>query len=326
MRARCVFGQKCRGYANRQSGSEQTFIPLRSPSGQSLDIGLHAKESDGEEYLVSSRQHLLHHGKTKSAYKWLKRGALDPDRGFEWPIGPVPRTAPVTTPPSAVHAYLPAGIAYEVDDELWEVVLQDVIGYQPFPHQKTDGGLQPFEEQEQSIFALSGYLVRRIQEWTLDVAEEFTRECALETKARALRALHDAAQWLEDAHATEQANGSTLVGASGELTPTAWEPHPHEREAIVLGQAQRLLSIWCSARAANGSQAQIAAAHAAAAAASRSAAAVTYATAIDPGEIDAATKAAARAYAAERRRQARWLQERLGLKEPDVGSVARDVA
>lgn len=276
---------------------------------------------------MTSRQHLLLQGKTKSAYKWLKRGALDPDRGFEWPIGPVPRAAPVPTPPTAVNAYLPAGLAYEVDDELWEVVLQDVIGYQPFPHQKTDGERQEFEQHEQSIFALSGYLVRRIQEWTPEVAEEFARECALETRARALRALHDATQWLEDAQATEQAlNGSTIVGASGDLTQTAWEPHAHEREAIVLGQAQRLLSIWCSARAAGGSQAQIAAAYAAAAAASRSAAALTYATAIDPGEIDAATEAAAKAYADERRRQARWLQERLGLQEPDVGAVALDVA
>jgi hypothetical protein len=276
---------------------------------------------------VTSRQHLLHQGRTKSAYKWLKRGALDPDRGFEWPIGPAPGGAPVATPPTAVYAYLPAGLAYEVDDELWEVVLQGVIGYQPFRYQKTDGERQEFEQHEQSIFALSGYLVRRIQQWTPEVAEEFARECGLETRARALRALHYATQWLEDTRATEHTlNGSTIMGASGDLTQTAWEPHAREREAIVLGQALRLLSIWGSARAAEGSQAQIAAAYAAAAAASRSAAAFTYATAIDPGEIDGPTEAAARAYAEERRRQARWLQERLGLQEPDGAAVALDVA
>jgi hypothetical protein len=283
--------------------------------------------SDGEEDLVSSRHHLLHQRKTKSAYKWLKRGALDPDLGFEWPIGPRPRTAPVTTPPTAVHAYLPAGLAYEVDDELWEVVLQDVIGYQPFPNQKTDGGLQQFEEHEQSIFALSGYLVRRIQEWTPDVAEEFARECALEARARALRALHDATQWLEDAQATELAlDGSTLVEASGELIRIASEPHAHDREATVLSQAQRLLSIWCSARAADGSQAQIAAAHAAAAAASRAAVALAYATAIDPRDIHVAMEVGVRAYAGERKRQARWLCDRLGLHEPVAGVAALDVA
>ena len=277
---------------------------------------------------MTGRQHLLNQGKTKSAYKWLKRGAVDPDRGFEWSIRPVPWAAPVPTRLTAVYAYLPAGLAYEVDDELWEVVLQDVIGYQPFPHQKTEGHHQEFEQHEQRIFALRGYLVRRIQEWTPEVAEELARECALEARARALTGLQDATQWLEDAQATEQAvNGSTIVGAPGGLTHTACEePRAHEREAIVLSQARRLLSIWCSARSADGSQAQIAAAHAAAAAASRSAAALTYATLIDPGEIDAATEAAARAYAEERRHQARWLQERLGLQDPDVGAVALDVA
>jgi hypothetical protein len=167
---------------------------------------------------VTRKGHQAHRGSTRSAYKWLQRGAVDPDGGFEWTIGFAPRTAPVTAPPTAVHAYLLPGLPYEVDDELWEVVLQDMIGYKPFPHQKTDGGHHRFEEQEHSIVALSGYLIRRIQSWTPEVANEFARECALEARGRVLRALHDAAQGLEEAQAAEQ----THHGRSPQNLPTTY--------------------------------------------------------------------------------------------------------
>lgn len=276
---------------------------------------------------MTRKEHHPHRGSTKSAYKWLRRGAVDPDGCFEWTFGSGPPTAPVTAPPTAIHAYAPPGLPYEVDDELWEVVLQDVIGYQPFPHQKTDGGRQQFEQHEQSLFALSGYLVRRIQEWTPEVAAEFARECALQARGHAMRALHDATQVLEDAQAAEQTpRGPRLAGPSGGLSPSASKQDVRNREAVIVDHAERLLSIWDSACETVGSPAQVASACAAAAAASRAAAALTYASAIDPGEIDAAMEAAARAYAEERRRQARWLQELLGLHEADAGSVALDVA
>jgi hypothetical protein len=276
---------------------------------------------------VNRKEHQPHRGITKSAYKWLQRGAVDPDGGFEWTIGPAPRTAPVTAPPTAVHAYLSPGLPYEVDDELWEVVLQDVIGYQPFPHQKIAGGHHWFGEQEHSIVALTGYLVRRIQSWTPQVAKEFARECALEAGGRALRALRDAAQALEEAQAEEQTpHGSKPSEPSNDSPQPAPEPEVLQREAVIHGHAERLLSIWRSAREAVGSPAQLAAAYASAAAASRAAAAFTYASAIDPGQIEAATEAAANAYAEERRRQARWLQERLGLQEQNARAVALDVA
>jgi hypothetical protein len=276
---------------------------------------------------VTRKEHQPHRGSTKTAYKWLQRGAVDPDGGFEWTIGPAPRTGPVTALSTAVHAYLPPGLPYEVDDELWEVVLQDRIGYQPFPHQRTEGGHHRFEEQEHSIVALSGYLVRRIQSWTPQVANEFARECALEARGRALSALHDAAQVLEEAQAAEQMpHGSKPPEPSNDVPQPAPEPEVLQREAVIHGHAERLLSIWRSAREAVGSPAQIASAYAEAAATSRAAAALTYASAIDPGQIDAAMEATSRAYAEERRRQARWLQERLGLQEQNARAVALDVA
>jgi hypothetical protein len=254
---------------------------------------------------VIGGQQLSHHSSTMSGYKWLKRGAVDPDGGFRWTRRPGQRTVPVAAPPTALHAYLLAGLPYEVDDELWEVTLQDVIGCETFPHQKTDGGPQQFEEDEQRHFALRGYLVRRIQSWTHEVAQEFARECELEVRGRALKALHDAVQVLEDGKA----------------------PHPgREREAIILGHEERLVSIWRAAREADGSPAQMASAYADAAAASRAAAAFTYASAVDSGKTDAATETAASAYADERRRQARWLKERLGLGESVARAVALDVA
>jgi hypothetical protein len=275
---------------------------------------------------VTGKEHPFR-GRPINAYKWLKRGAVDPDGGFEWAAGSA-RTTPLTGPRIAVHGCLPAGLPYEVNDELWEVVLEDVIGCQPFLHQKTEGEFQHFEYEEQSIFALSGHLVRQIHTWTPTVAREFARECALETRWRALKALHDATQVLEDALATEQAlQEREPAGPPDALSPPLAEQEVRkERDVIVLAHAGRLLSIWDCAREGQGSPAQRACVYASAAAASRAAAAITYAAAFDSGGLKAPAEAAGSAYADERRRQARWLRERLGLHKPDAGALVRDVA
>jgi len=273
---------------------------------------------------VTGKEHPFH-GRPINAYKWLKRGAVDPDGGFEWPAGSA-RTTPLTGPRIAVHGYLPAGLPYEVNDELWEVVLKDVIGCQPFLHQRTEAGFQHFEYQEQSIFALSGQLVRRIHTWTPTVAGEFARECALKAGWLALKALHDATQVLEDALAAHQALQEPDPVGPPDVPHPVPQQKVRERDAIVLVHAERLLSIWGCAREEQGSPAQRACAYASAAAATRAAVAFTYATAIDPGGLPAAAEAAGSAYADERRRQAKWLRKRLGLHEADAEAFGLNVA
>ncbi|MGH2554858.1 MAG: hypothetical protein ACRDHO_03975 [Actinomycetota bacterium] len=264
------------------------------------------------------------HGETIKAYKWLRWGAVDPDGGFEWGLGSA-RTAPAG-PPTAVHGYLLKGLPYEMDDELWEVALGEVIGCQPFLHQKSEGGSHQFEYDEQSIFALRGRLVRRIDTWTPEVAEEFARECARETRWRALKGLHDATQVLED---TLPAGSALQLGAASgfsyDLPQPVGQQEGRDREAFVLSLAARLLSIWSFAREGWGSPAALAWAYASAAAVSRAAAAFTYAAAIDPRALQTAADAAGSAYADERRRQARWLREQLGLQESDAALI-QDVA
>jgi hypothetical protein len=228
-------------------------------------------------------------------YKWLARGAVDPDTSTAWEWSD-PDPCSEDDLPGMVFATSIGGLPYRIDDELWEVELIDVLGATPFPEQASYGWPEVFEEHEQRILARRGRLLRRMNVWTPEVAREFALDRARATSACAILSLRDA----------DRALGSEWP----EPPIPAVEAEAIERELLLLEHVESQVAIWREALSADAfGISHPADAYAAAAAA----AAGARARATAPGDE---LLTAERAYAEERRRQASWLRERLGLPSP----------
>ena len=254
-----------------------------------------------------------------NAYEWLKRGAIDPDTGVAWSRAFEGESSSQPEPLGRVQAYVLDGLPYQMEDELWEVELRDISkGESVTDWEMPRGEANRRHVDEVKVFAPSGVLVRRIASWTPQIAEEFARACALEARSRVLQALHDTTKVFSDAqdedalHRPERMEVSTFLNSAAELEARAGEAH-------VAAHTATLLTIWCRARRAQGSPAQLASAYAEASAASRAAAARTYASEMDP-EGTSGAETEAQAYVDERRRQATWLAKRLGLSDQSMAS------
>ncbi len=231
-----------------------------------------------------------------AAYKWLRQGAVDPDEPFGWSDGAAWRGS--HTRFGLVYAVGPAGLPFGVNDELWLVELRDPVGITPCPEQRTHGGPRIFGIPERRVIAREGRLLRRVEAWTEGTAREFAALCAHRARERVSDSLADASRLLaEDAPPATAEDGSPA-----------------------LRLVELLIGLWRDARAmdARGME-HPANVYATAAAASRSAAALTYAS-VGASEVDARATAD-RAYAEERRWQARWLADRLGLGRPDIAAA-----
>ncbi len=250
-----------------------------------------------------------------TAYKWLKPGAIDPDRGLPW--SPAHQASSELEPLTGVHAYILDGLPYGMEDELWEVELRDVATSAWLSDSEIETEVKRRHEEEVTLSARTGRLVRQIVAWTPQVAEEFARECALEARGRVLQAVYDVTKVLSDAQAEDTLHRPERIEVSRTFLNSAAELEARGREALVAAHTATLLNIWCTARGAHGSPAQLASAYAAAAASSRAAAALTYATEVDPVG-NRGPETAAQAYSDERRRQAAWLAKRLGLVDPST--------
>lgn len=234
---------------------------------------------------------------TLRGYKWLSRGAVDPDTSLAWDWAD-PDPCSDDDAPEMVFATSIDGLPYRIDDELWEVELTDVLGATPFPEQASYGWPEVFEEHEQRILARRGRLLRRVNVWTPEVAREFALDCARVAREHALTSLREAGRVLR------VGSEPPVPGARAEVA---------ERELVLLEQVENQVAIWREALSADAfGISHPADAYAAAAAAARAAAS----TLDPPGGGRDELLSAERAYADERRRQARWLRERLGLPSP----------
>ncbi|HZD17983.1 MAG TPA: hypothetical protein VE669_07565 [Actinomycetota bacterium] len=236
-------------------------------------------------------------------YKWLSRGAVDPDTAGAWGWSEPDPCA--DEPPGMVFATSIDGLPYRIDDELWEVELTDVVGATPFPEQTSYGMPGVFAQHEQRVLAPRGRLLRRVNVWTAEVARAFALDCARVARKRALTALHEADRilWTGDRMADPPVPGAAAAAV--------------ERELLLLEQVENQVAIWREALSADAfGISHPADAYAAAAAAARASAASLYAWAMPAAGSGGEPLAAERAYADERRRQARWLRERLGLPSP----------
>ena len=106
------------------------------------------------------------------AYKFLDQGGVAPFTGVPWPTpGSWLESDRVEICVSGVHACRTRDLPYWLRPELWEVELDgDVI------------------EGERLVVARRGRLLRRIEEWTEQVAAEFGASCAAEARRRAATA------------------------------------------------------------------------------------------------------------------------------------------
>jgi hypothetical protein len=256
-------------------------------------------------------------------YKWFGTGARDPETGVTWPARPeAGLTRMRFRRGSDSHAIAVGGLPYLVSEELWEVEVEGMLGVEPFPEQ-TEHVRAPelLRESEQQIRASRGRLIRRIQRWTPELAEAFSRECAARARARSLQAARDVCAVL--AAAAEADRGHFSEGFGEGEGP---DPMSREREAAVVLHTERVLRVWRQALEKGLSRAVLPPDDAArAAAVTREIAALTYASAKvvggpDPrGAADAET-ATSIAYLGARRWQSMWLAQRLGL-EADVSEV-----
>jgi len=246
---------------------------------------------------------------TFRGYKWLAEGAVDPDHAaWTWSEAEAEAEARRGRP-DTLFAMSIEGLPYRVDDELWEVELADVLGASPFPEQTSYASPEFLKERELRVLASQGRLIRRIEAWTADVAQEFAANCARAARERALAALHDA-----DRALSPRDSGST--DALARLMFNA-DPQAVERELMLLEQVESQVAIWRDALSADAfGISHPADAYAAAAASARAAAASVYVM-VDPQTADDVL-APERAYLEERRRQAAWLRDWLDLDSSGV--------
>lgn len=173
-------------------------------------------------------------GKPKvTAYKWLKRGAVDPDEDFVWSdIGQQELTLESESS-TGVHAYLLGGLPYAMEDELWEVELRDVAHPALVSDLNTRDELKRQHQKEVTLLSRTGSLVRHIVAWTPQVADEFARECALEARGCVLQALSDATKVLSDAQAEDAHYRPEHSDVSRAFLNSAAELEARGREALI---------------------------------------------------------------------------------------------
>jgi hypothetical protein len=108
---------------------------------------------------------------TELAYKFTKPGAVSPFTGFEWPVGEwVEVEGDVGLCANGVHACRIAALPRWLDDELWQIEVDEVA-----------------EEREGVVIARRGRLVRRIDAWDDVASRELARSCARQARELAER-------------------------------------------------------------------------------------------------------------------------------------------
>lgn len=230
------------------------------------------------------------------AYKFLAAGRVGRFSDFTWPVGDwVETTLPLVACSAGIHACRRHELLDWMDDELWEIELAGEI-----------------EETPESLLAQRGRLLRRVDAWTPEAAQELTDDCARRGQALAVLALrragHDeeaeslaAADGLLDMHARALVWSAARPGPAALVTAFAADAaslargRRPEAPALLMAEDADLPKQSSAATAAN----------------------LAYVTAHvagleragehpDDGAYDAG-------FADERKRQLGWLVDRLGL-------------
>jgi hypothetical protein len=102
-----------------------------------------------------------------NAFKFLDDGAVGPFTGFRWPVGEWVDAGGVDPCLSGIHACRVRHLPVWLGHELWEIELAgEVI------------------EHQRKVVAVRGRLIRRIDAWNEQVAQDFGRFCAQRTRER----------------------------------------------------------------------------------------------------------------------------------------------
>jgi hypothetical protein len=203
------------------------------------------------------------------AYAFLGKDSTSYVTGLRWPS---PGTW-VERDDDAIRACGPADLAWWLDDELWEVEL--------------DGGVR---DLGRALTARRARLVRRVEQWTDEVALDLVLACARQARDRGVEELHAEAR---DAEAAELAAASDLVAIErigGRIATT------EGAASVFAGLAADVVLYSRDARAA-----------------CRAAGVAAYVAAFSLAGADKAAPDYSERFEAQRRLQAAWLRERLGL-------------
>lgn len=173
----------------------------------------------------------------------------------------------------AVRACTVADLAWWLDDELWEVELEGQI---------TDLG--------RALTASRARLVRRIESWTYDVASELVLVCARRVRDHAVEALAEAGRGGEAAELAAAADLETIEGVGGRIAAA------EGAASLFAGLAADVVLYSRDARVR-----------------SRAAGVAAYVAAFSLAGADKAAAGYSERFEAERRWQAAWLRERLGM-------------
>jgi hypothetical protein len=101
------------------------------------------------------------------AYKFLRDGELAPFTGFSWPVGEWVEAKSVDLCRAGIHACRPRDLPFWIGRHLWEIELAGEI-----------------VERERKIVAERGRLVRRLDDWTPRLLDEFVDDLLRRTRRR----------------------------------------------------------------------------------------------------------------------------------------------
>jgi hypothetical protein len=222
------------------------------------------------------------------AYKYLCDGGIGLFSGFEWPRPSdgmpgawVDAEGAIEPCGNGIHACRPADLPYWLSDELWLVELAGEI-----------------VEHDRGLVSRRGRLLERVEAWAPDMAAALALDCALHARDTAAATL-------------SQEHG----GEAGALRGHEELPTLSERLGLLASSLGEGYLAHVAAYARDTVQYAITAG----AGDFAWAGCTAYVAAVLEGYVACADQARARsdpAYAAERARQAAWLEERLRLRSP----------
>jgi hypothetical protein len=255
------------------------------------------------------------------AYKWLKQGAVDPDRDSAWPPpqgGPGDWTKLGGLFGAKSYAVGPDALPWDIQEEFWEVELQDPVDARPDEY--GPGAL--LKVPPVRLHAKRGRLLRRVTDWNDSSALALAVECRTRIQHHAAVALRSTA---DRAERTGNAAGAARVreaadrleGAGPEelrefASRAATEAHAAAggHDPVGGSVAELLEPMGGDLGEANAWMAASAGASVAALAAGLGAGGTALAQREEPQAVQTAQVEAERE---ERARQAQWLMVRLGL-------------
>jgi hypothetical protein len=149
------------------------------------------------------------------AYKFLADGAVGPFTRFRWPVGDWVESESIEPCRAGVHACRARDLPFWLGRELWEIELDGEI-----------------VERERKVIARRGRLVRRREEWTRGLLDEFVADLQARARRR-FGSVPVVSGYLEDIERFRSAGRFGLAAfAAARAAERYGGPREYERERV----------------------------------------------------------------------------------------------